>query len=71
SAETPSNTDQVSRSLTGTSVLTYHMSKPSDGSDATIGRTSTPVTDGVNGTPRTGKETRPRSMSVVYIMRIK
>ncbi len=29
------------------------------------------ITDGTNGTPRTGKETRPRSMSVVYIMRIK
>jgi len=30
-----------------------------------------PSTDTVNGTPRTGKETRPRSFSVVYIMRIK
>jgi len=30
-----------------------------------------PSTDGTNGTPRTGKETRGRSFSVVYIMRIK
>lgn len=30
-----------------------------------------PVTDGVNGTPRTADETRPVNMSVVWIMRIK
>jgi hypothetical protein len=30
-----------------------------------------PSTDGTNGTPRAGKETRGRSFSVVYIMRIK
>jgi hypothetical protein len=30
-----------------------------------------PVTDGTNGTPRTGAVTRPRNMSVVYVMRIK
>lgn len=39
---------------------------------ATMGRTGDSRSDAVpNGTPRTGKETRPRSMSVVYIMRIK
>jgi hypothetical protein len=30
-----------------------------------------PKTDGTNGTPRTGDETKPISMTVVYIMRIK
>jgi hypothetical protein len=30
-----------------------------------------PKTDGTNGTPRTGKETRGRSISMVYVMRIK
>ena len=30
-----------------------------------------PLTDGVNGAPRTGSETRPINMSVVWIMRIK
>lgn len=29
------------------------------------------ITDGVNGTPSTGSETRPVNMSVVWIMRIK
>lgn len=30
-----------------------------------------PITDGVNGTPRFGSETRPVNMSVVWIMRMK
>ncbi len=38
---------------------------------ALTGMSTTIVTDGAHGDPRTGKETRPRSMSVVYIMRIK
>ena len=33
--------------------------------------TDNPVTDGVNGTPRTANETRPINMSVVWIMKIK
>jgi hypothetical protein len=32
---------------------------------------SVPVTDGVSGTPRTGTVTRPRNMSVVWIMRVR
>ena len=32
---------------------------------------TSPVTDGVNGVPRTGSETRPVNMSVVWILRIK
>jgi len=35
---------------------------------STIG---SPISDGTNGTPRVGKESRGRSMSMVYIMRIK
>ena len=30
-----------------------------------------PTTDGTNGTPRTASETRPKNMSVVWIMRVK
>lgn len=30
-----------------------------------------PISDGTNGTPRTADETRPKNMSVVWIMRIK
>ena len=33
--------------------------------------TSSPITDGTNGTPRTDDETRMKNLSVVYIMRIK
>ncbi len=33
--------------------------------------TGDPITDGTNGTPRTGMETRPASMSVVWIIKIK
>ncbi len=33
--------------------------------------TGPPVSDGTNGTPRTGMETRPVNMSVVWIIRIK
>ncbi|MCX7909083.1 MAG: phage tail protein, partial [Ignavibacteria bacterium] len=30
-----------------------------------------PISDGTNGTPRTANETRPKNMSVVWIMRVK
>lgn len=30
-----------------------------------------PISDGTNGTPRTASETRPKNMSVVWIMRVK
>lgn len=32
-------------------------------------QTSSPITDGVNGTPRTGSETRPANISVLYIIK--
>jgi hypothetical protein len=35
------------------------------------GTVSAPLSDGVNGTPRIGSETRPTNMSVVWIMRVK
>lgn len=48
---------------------------PSGGNNDTSPYSSTavrdPVTDSVNGTPRTGTETRGRSFSVVYIIRVK
>jgi len=36
-----------------------------------VQRTGDPVTDNINGTPRTANETRPVNMSVVWIMKVK
>jgi hypothetical protein len=36
-----------------------------------MAKTGDPLTDGVNGTPRTGANTEPRSYTVVKIMRVK
>jgi hypothetical protein len=30
-----------------------------------------PTTDGVNGTPRIGNETRPKSMTIAWIIRVR
>jgi microcystin-dependent protein len=42
---------------------------PTSGTTAATGTTGDPVTDGTNGTPRLGKETRPRSVGVKYIVK--
>jgi len=67
--QTPTANDAVSRSLTGTSVLCYHMVKPSNGSEATIGRSSVPVNDGDNGDPRTGFYTHGPELGVNHIIK--
>jgi microcystin-dependent protein len=42
---------------------------PSVGSAAAVGGTLGPVSDGVNGTPRTGTETKPANVAINYIIR--
>jgi hypothetical protein len=53
-------------------VLTSGSTYPSGGTFSTYTAMTigSPITDGVNGTPRTGSITRPRNMSIVWIMRI-
>ena len=48
---------------------TFHMVLGDD--TYNTARVRNPVSDGVNGTPRTASETRPINMSVVWIIRIK
>lgn len=43
---------------------------PTTGTGGDTGRVAQPTNDGVNGTPRTGLETRPKNVAVNYIIKL-
>lgn len=49
----------------------YTGARPIDLADLNTASVRDPIDDGINGVPRTGKETKPVSMTMVFIMRIK
>jgi hypothetical protein len=57
--------------LFGVTMLTTTAPGTNGGTYLSSVKTSTPITDETNGTPRIGSETRPVNMSVVWIIKVK
>lgn len=63
------STNATFRAGAGDSGYTSGAGQQTISGTGTLNRIESPTTDGTNGTPRTGKETRPRNVGVKYIIK--
>lgn len=63
-----SNSNYLQRAASAANYENYNLGGNSTVAD--IGKSSAPITDGTNGTPRTAAETRSRNVSVIVIIKV-